>query len=238
MKIRGIVVITDILNKAKRDNRTVLTEIESKGILMEANFECNETHLATSKADAVRLSREIGYPVVLKISSSDITHKSDAGGVKTNLKNQATVRKAYDEIVTACSTAYPNATIEGVSVQAMVKEGVELIVGMILDENFGPVIMFGLGGMFVEVLNDVSFRIAPIEMRDAEEMINEVKGKKLLNGYRGMDPVNIGILKEMLCDLSVFVVKNSVIKEIDLNPVVAFQDRAVIVDARMVLNDF
>ena len=230
-------VIGDILNKARGENRTILNEIESKAILREANIPCNATYFAPSKEAAGRLSCDIGYPVVLKISSQDITHKSDAGGVKVNIQNDAGVHEAYDEILAACKTAFPNARVEGVSVQAMIKEGIELILGMSLDENFGSVIMFGLGGIFVEVLNDVSFRIGPLEMRDVDEMIHEIKGKKLLLGYRGMNPVNMSTLKEMLLNLSLFVEKYPVFKEIDLNPVVAFKNRVVVVDARMVLTN-
>ena len=136
----------DILNQARKEKRSVLTEIEAKQILNEAGISCTDTLLASDKAAAVRISDEIGYPVVLKISSVDITHKSDAGGVKVNLKDKAAVEQAYDDIMASCTAKYPNADIEGVSVQGMAKAGTEVIIGMTKDPSFGPVLMFGLGG--------------------------------------------------------------------------------------------
>ena len=139
------------------------------------------------------LAEQIGYPVVLKISSVDITHKSDAGGVKVNLKDRAAVEKAYDDIMAAARAKFPDANIEGISVQGMARMGIEIIMGMIKDANFGPVVMFGSGGVLVEVLKDVSFRIVPIEAADAEEMTSEIQGRKLLEGYRGQDPADIPV---------------------------------------------
>ncbi len=226
----------EILNKARQEKRTVLTEIEAKQILKTAGINCTETRLASTTAQAVSISEEIGYPVVLKISSVDITHKSDAGGVKINLKSRAEVEKAFDQIISACKAACPNANIEGVAVQGMAKMGTEIIMGMIKDANFGPVVMFGLGGVLVEVLKDVAFRIVPIEKADAAEMIDEIQGKKLLEGYRGQDPADIPCLQEMLVKLSDFVHSTPTIEEIDMNPVFAYKDGAVVVDARIILS--
>jgi acyl-CoA synthetase (NDP forming) len=229
-------IVDDILQKARGEKRTVLTEIEAKQILGEAGIPCTDTRLAEDKAKAVALSDEMGYPVVLKVSSVEITHKSDAGGVKINLKDAAAVEAAYDEIMTACKTAYPQAVIEGVAVQGMAKIGTEIIMGMIRDESFGPVVMFGLGGVLVEVLKDVAFRIVPIETRDAVEMIEEIQGKKLLEGYRGQDPADIPCLQEMLVKLSDFVDRTPGIEEIDMNPVFAYEAGAAVVDARIILS--
>ncbi|MEJ2040809.1 MAG: acetate--CoA ligase family protein [Desulfosarcinaceae bacterium] len=229
-------IVDDILNKAKDEKRTVLTEIEAKQILREAGIHCTDTRLATDKAQAVSLSEEIGYPVVLKISSVDMTHKSDAGGVKVNLDSRDEVEKAYDEIMASCKAAYPGADIEGVAVQGMARTGTEIIMGMIKDPSFGPVVMFGLGGVLVEVLKDVSFRIVPIEKNDAIEMIEEIQGKKLLEGYRGQDPVDIPFLQEMLVRLSDFIERTPGIEEIDMNPVFGYKDGAAVVDARIILS--
>jgi acyl-CoA synthetase (NDP forming) len=226
----------EILAQAKKENRTVLTEIEAKQILMESGITCTDTRLATAKDAAVKLSEQFGYPVVLKVSSVDITHKSDAGGVKVNLKNKAEVEDAFDTIMRSCRTAVPTARIEGVSVQRMARPGIEVIVGMIKDPSFGPVVMFGLGGVFVEVLEDVAFRIVPIERSDAEDMINEIKGKKLLEGYRGQEPADVAYLQQMLLRLSDFVNTTPEIEEIDMNPVFAYRDGAVVVDARIILS--
>ena len=229
-------LVDDILQQAREEKRTVLTEIEAKQILAEAGIPCTDTRLAEDKAKAVALSEAIGYPVVLKVSSVEITHKSDAGGVKVNLEDGAAVEAAYDEIMASCRAAYPEAVIEGVAVQGMARMGLEIIMGMIKDESFGPVVMFGLGGVLVEVLKDVAFRIVPIEENDAVEMIDEIQGKKLLEGYRGQDPADIPCLQEMLVKLSDFVDRTPGIEEIDMYPVFAYQEGAAVVDARIILS--
>jgi acyl-CoA synthetase (NDP forming) len=225
-----------ILQKAREEKRTVLTEIEAKQILAEVGINCTRTFLAGSKEMAINIAEELGYPVVLKVSSVDISHKSDAGGVKVNLLDRGAVAKAYDEIMTSCRAYAPDANIEGVSVQGMAKKGVEIIMGMIKDPSFGPVVMFGLGGVLVEVLKDVSFRIVPIDKTDAEEMTSEIQGRKLLAGYRGQDPVDVAGLQDMLVKLSSFVDATPGIEEIDMNPVFAYSDGAVVVDARIILS--
>jgi len=229
--------VKEILRQAKKEKRTVLTEIEAKQVFTEAGINCTDTRLARTKEDAVSLSEEIGFPVVLKISSVNITHKSDAGGVKVNLKDKVEVENAFDMIMRSAREKFPDADIEGISVQRMAKSGTEIIIGMIKDAQFGPVLMFGLGGILVEVLKDVAFRIVPLEKRDASEMIKEIKGYKLLEGYRGQDPVDIPYLEDMLIKLSVFVDNMPEIKEIDMNPVFAYKDGAVVVDARIVLEE-
>ena len=226
----------EILARARQENRTVLTEIEAKQLLIQAGINCTDTRLAETKDEAVKLSDQFGYPVVLKVSSVDITHKSDAGGVKVNLKTKTEVENAFDSILLSCRAAVPTARIEGISVQSMAKPGIEVIIGVIKDPSFGPVIMFGLGGVFVEILKDVAFRIVPIEKSDAEEMINEIKGKKLLEGYRGQEPADIASLQQMLLKLSELVNATPAIKEIDMNPVFAYKDGAVVVDARIILS--
>ncbi|MBU2511529.1 acetate--CoA ligase family protein [bacterium] len=227
--------VTKIIDQARSEKRTVLTEIEAKQILLEAGIGCTKTKLASTKEQAVSLCEEFGYPVVLKISSVDITHKSDAGGVKVNLKDKTEMEAAFDEIMTSCRAKFPDANIEGISVQKMAKPGIEVIIGMTKDPSFGPVLMFGLGGVFVEVLKDVAFRIVPLEKVDASEMIEEIKGKKLLEGYRGQDPADIPCLEEMLLKLSAFIDGTPGIQEIDMNPVFAYKEGAVVVDARIIL---
>ena len=229
-------IVDDILKKAREEKRTVLTEIEAKQILGEAGINCTDTRLATTRDEAVAISEGIGYPVVLKISSVDITHKSDAGGVKVNLPDKSAVENAFDQIMASCTAKYPDADIEGIAVQAMAEAGVEVIMGMTKDPSFGPVLMFGLGGIFVEVLKDVAFRIVPLERIDASEMIGEIKGKKLLEGYRGQDPADIPFLEDMLLKLSGLVDKTEGLAEIDMNPVFAYKQGAVVVDARIILS--
>jgi len=226
-----------VLNKARKEGRTLLTEIESKELLKEAGISIIETRLASSAGEAVFLSKEFGFPVVLKISSPDIVHKSDAGGVKTGLRNASQVRKAYKEIITTVKQKHPEAEIVGISVQPMVKTGGEVIIGMSKDAQFGPVLMFGLGGILVEILKDVSFRIVPLTARDAREMIHEIKGYPILEGYRDQEPANVPILEEILLKVSDFAEKNPEIKEFDLNPILAFRDGAIAVDARVMLEE-
>ena len=226
-----------ILKKAKEQRRTVLTEIESKQLIEEAGMSVVPTKLAKSMKEAVALSKQSGFPVVLKIASPDIIHKSDAGGVKVGLKNAAQVNRAYREIITSVTQRHPKAIIDGVSVQPMAKPGVEVIIGMSKDAQFGPVLMFGLGGILVEILKDISFRIVPLTRRDAREMIKEIKGYPVLEGYRGKEPVNIPSLEEMLLKVSDFAEQNPEIKELDLNPIFAYRDGAIAVDARIVLEE-
>jgi acyl-CoA synthetase (NDP forming) len=216
-------------------NQNLLTEVESKGLLKKAGIPVVEAKLARTKREAVSLSKEAGFPVVLKISSPDVIHKSDSGGVKLGLANATQVGKAYSEIVASVTKAFPKALIEGVSVQRMAPPGVEVIVGMSKDAQFGPVLMFGLGGILVEVLKDVSFRIVPVSERDAGEMIREIKGYPVLEGYRGQKPASITALEKLIVKVSQFVEKNPQIKELDLNPVFAYHDKAVAVDARVIL---
>ncbi len=224
-----------IIAKARKEGRTLLTEIEAKELLKEAGINVVETKLATSKEEAVAISQKFGFPVALKIASADVIHKSDAGGVKLGLKTAAQVGKAYDDIMKSIKKAFPDAKIEGVSVQTMAKPGVEVIIGMSKDAQFGPVLMFGLGGVLVEILKDVSFRIVPLLKRDAKEMVRDIKGFPLLQGYRGSEPVDVENLENMLLKVSDFVEKTPEVKELDLNPIFAYKDGAVAVDARVIL---
>ncbi len=224
-----------IFNKAKEEGRSVLTEFESKEVLKQAGIPVVETRLATTREEAARLSREIGFPVAMKIASPDVIHKSDSGGVRLNLNNMKEVKSAYDDITHRVSQQYPHAILHGVSVQKMLPSGTEVIIGTSKDPQFGPVIMFGLGGIFVEVLKDISFRIIPVDQRDAQEMIGEIKGYLLLQGYRGKEPANIAALVEMILKISNLVEENPQIKELELNPIFAYGDRAVAVDARILL---
>lgn len=226
---------SDIIKKALKSKRTALTEVESKQLVAEAGFPVVETRLAKTKAQAIATSKEMGFPVALKIVSPDIIHKSDLGGVKLGVANAAQVGRAYAEIVAAARRQGPKVAIHGVSVQKMAKPGVEVIMGMSKDDQFGPVLMFGLGGVFVEVLKDVAFRIVPLLRRDASQMIREIKGYPLLEGYRGQEPANISVLEDLLLKLSDFVDKTPQIKELDLNPIMAYSDGAVAVDARVIL---
>jgi acetate---CoA ligase (ADP-forming) subunit beta len=217
------------------EKRVLLTEVEAKEMVQKAGIPVVETRLARTQKEAISFCKEMGFPVVMKIISPDIIHKSDVGGVKLGLANPTQVGQAYQEMMSSVQQKMPAARIDGVSVQKMARAGVELIIGMAKDPQFGPVIMFGLGGILVELLKDVSFRIVPLTKRDASEMIREIKGYALLQGYRGQEPVNIPCLEDLILKVSDFIEKNPQIKELDFNPLIGYKDSIVAVDARIVL---
>ncbi|HEY97453.1 MAG TPA: acetyl-CoA synthetase [Dehalococcoidia bacterium] len=226
-----------IIEQARSENRLFLTEIESKTLLGQAGVNCNLTELATTASEAISLSERLGYPVALKIASPDIIHKNDGGGVILALDTPEKVENAYREILENIHQQKPQAKIHGISVQKMAPPGVPVIIGMSKDPQFGPVIMFGLGGLLVEIIEDISLRISPLTRKDAAEMIREVKGYKLLTGYRGQPPANLPALEDMLMAVSDFAEQTNVVKEIDLNPVIAASNDAVAVDATVVFEE-
>ncbi|MBI4328981.1 MAG: acetate--CoA ligase family protein [Chloroflexi bacterium] len=227
--------VSELVGAARAAERAVLTEEESKRLLREAGIPVTETRLAASRRAAQATAKELGFPVVLKLASPDITHKSDVGGVRLSLKSASEVGKAYDEILASAREKAPRARIQGVTVQPMAPPGVEVIAGMSKDPQFGPVLMFGLGGVAVEVLKDVAFRIVPLTRRDAAQMIREIKSYPLLTGFRSIPPVDLKALEEILLRLSELADATPELAEIDLNPIVATQSGAVAVDARVVL---
>ena len=226
----------EIIQNVMSEGRSLLTEKESKDLIKKAGINVVDTRLAVSKEEAVGIGDQLGYPVVMKISSKEVTHKSDAGGVKLGIQSSEELGIAYDEIYASVADKFPKATIEGVTVQKAARPGVEVIIGMFTDAQFGPVLMFGLGGIFVEVIKDVSFRIVPLAQKDSKRMIREIKGYPLLEGYRGQEKVDISNLESILLNLSKFVEQYPEIKEFDLNPIFAYSDGAVVVDARVILN--
>ncbi|MEM2538746.1 MAG: acetate--CoA ligase family protein, partial [Candidatus Methanomethylicia archaeon] len=180
-------------------------------------------------------SREIGYPVVFKIVSPDIIHKSDVGGVIINIKNEEEAKNAYKKIMDNVKKHNPNAKIVGILVQEMAPAGLEVIIGGIKDPQFGHAIMFGLGGIFVEILKDVTFRIVPITREDAEEMIREIRGYPLLKGYRGQPPVDENAIIEALMKTSKLLMDFPKIEQLDLNPIFAYEKGIKVIDARIIL---
>jgi acyl-CoA synthetase (NDP forming) len=223
-----------IIQKAKKEKRSLL-ETEAKELLKEYGIPVPDFKLIKSEEEISGLAKEMNFPIAMKIVSSDIIHKTDAGGVKLNIKDEMEARLAYQEIISKAKKYNKNAKISGAIVDSMIPEGTEIIIGMMKDPHFGPVIMFGLGGIFVEVLKDISFRILPIEARDAEEMISEIKGYKILEGIRGEAPKDIQAIKDLLLKISQLTLENPEISEIDLNPVFLFGKGLQVVDARMIL---
>lgn len=236
LSTRQFMSFESVLAQARAEGRTLLNEVEAKSLLKDAGVPVANTTLATSREEAQAQADAAGYPVVLKVVSPDIAHKSDVGGVKLNLKDREAVGAAYDEIVANSKKAVANARINGVAVQHMAPQGTEVIVGMTTDPQFGPVMMFGLGGIMVEVLKDVSFRLVPLEEKDADQMINEIKGRPVLAGVRGQPPADVAALKQAILKVSQFVEAHPEVQELDLNPVFAYPDGALAVDARIVIS--
>jgi acetyltransferase len=209
-----------------------LSEFQCKRILRCYGIPVTSEGLASSEEMAVEQARELGYPVALKIQSGEILHKTEAGGIRLDLTSDDEVRAAYQEVVANSKRYAPDAAVQGVLVQEMLKDGVEVIIGTTRDPLFGHVIMFGLGGIFVEALRDVSFRIAPLTRRDAEEMIQEIKGYRVLQGMRGKPPADVGAIVDAILRVSQLVTDHAdEIEELDINPLVVFPEGAKAVDA-------
>lgn len=225
-----------IIEKARSEQRTVVLEHEAREILTAYGFNQPTYTLAVTSAEAVETWKEIGGPVAMKIVSPQIVHKSDIGGVFLNLNNEGEIQEAFSEIMTSAKKYHQDADIRGVLVMPMARAGIECIIGGICDDTFGPTVMFGLGGIFVEVLGDVSFRVAPINATTAKEMIEEIKGAPILQGIRGQKPVRMDELAETLQRLSVLLAAEKQIAEIDLNPVFVDEEGVSLVDARMILH--
>ncbi|MHA2309014.1 MAG: acetate--CoA ligase family protein [Candidatus Heimdallarchaeaceae archaeon] len=226
--------ISSILKGIKDLNREILTYEESRRIMELAGIPLNKMRLATNLKEGIEKANTLGYPVVLKIISEDVLHKSDSGGVKVGINSEDDLKEAYEDMIQSVKKHYPVAKIEGVSIEEMV-EGVELFLGINTDLQFGKMIAFGIGGVFVEVYKDVSFRLIPVTKQDVEEMIDEIEGKKILDGYRGMPVVNKKELVLLILRISKLVEENPSIKEMDLNPVVGTEDGLKAIDARIVL---
>ena len=228
--------IKSLLEKARAAGRTNLTEYEAKQVLAKAALSVTREGIAANEAHAVACAQQIGFPVVLKVASPDILHKSDCGGVKLNLKNTDEVRGAYRDIMEAAKAAHPHADVQGVLVQEMVPAGIETILGVANRPPFGPVVAFGVGGVFVEVLKDVTFRLAPLDPSSAAEMLDDIRAARMLNGYRGLPAANRAELSRTIALLSELAVKLSdEVEELDINPLVVSADRAVAVDALITL---
>jgi len=215
--------VKKILDNAKKEKRSALLEEEGQEILRAYGFPLPASKLAKSKKEAVAASKKIGYPVVLKIASPQIIHKSDAGGVKVNLQNAKDVENAFDTIIKNAKKYNKKADIKGVLVVEMVKGGKEMIIGSKLEPGFGPVVMLGMGGIYVEVLKDVTFRLAPMTNIEADDMISSIKTKKILEGVRGEKPSDIKKLSECIQRLSQLVSDFNEIKELDMNPVLVME---------------
>ena len=227
--------ISAIFAQANKEGRKFLLETEAKNVCTEYGIPVTKFSVAKNAEEAVKSAEKIGYPVVMKIVSPDVIHKFDVGGVLINLKTAREVESAFKKILENVKKHNPNAKIIGITVQEMAPASTEVIVGAIKDPQFGQTLMFGLGGIFVEILKDVTFRIAPITEQEAREMIIEVKAYPLLQGYRGQPPADIDAIAKILLATSRLIMDYPQIKELDLNPVIVYEKGAKTVDARIIL---
>jgi acyl-CoA synthetase (NDP forming) len=235
MEVTALNETSKIISQAQNEGRKALLETEAKAICMEYAIPVTKFKLAKNEREAAEFAEEIGYPVVLKIVSPDIIHKSDAGGVMVNLKSKVEVQDAYGKILENAKKYKATAKIAGVLVQEMAPQSTEVTVGAIKDLQFGQTLMLGLGGVFVELLKDVTFRIAPITQEDAHEMVTKVKAYPLLKGYRNTPPADLDAIINVLLNTSKLVMDYPEIKELDLNPIMAYEKGAKTVDARIIL---
>jgi acetyl-CoA synthetase (ADP-forming) len=227
--------IDKIFQVAKAENRNFLFEHEAKMLCGLYGIPITKIEVAKTEDAAVAAAKKIGYPIVLKIVSPQVLHKSDAGGVIVGVTDEKGIREGYQKIVSNIKKNVPAAVIEGILVQEMAPKGTEIIIGSTVDPTFGPTIMFGLGGIFVEILKDVSFRLAPITKDDAWEMLDEIKAKKMLDGPRGTAKADKETIVNTLLSVSKMLMECPEIKELDMNPILVYEKGARAVDARVIL---
>lgn len=226
-----------ILEKARSEGRKKLLEHESLFLCSYYDIPVPKFAIASNSAEAAELAKKIGFPVVLKVISPDILHKSDVGGVILDIRTPEEAQEKFITILRNIKLRSPNARVEGVLIQEMLPKGLEVIVGGTRDPYFGPTVMFGVGGVFVEVLKDVSFRVAPLTLPDAEEMIRDVRGYSLFKGYRGEGPRDEAAVVDVLLKFSRLITELEEISEADLNPLIVYEEgRGVkVADARFIL---
>lgn len=225
----------DIIANALKDGRNFLYEYEAKRLCKHYGIPTTEFLYATTVEEAVKYAEIIGFPVVVKLVSRDVLHKSDVGGVVLNVTSKEEVISACNKIKENLSKRMPSATLEGYLVESMLERSVEVIVGALRDAQFGPIVSFGLGGVFVEVLRDVSFRAIPLSRDDALEMIMETKGYEVLRGARGYGPLDIEAVVDIILKVSRMVEELPQIDQLDLNPIYVYPKGARVVDARVIL---
>lgn len=225
-----------IFEIVRNENRKNLTEIESREVLEHYKIPVVGAEFVHSVERATEFAKKNGYPVVLKIVSPDIIHKTDVNGLILNIRNKKELYESFYQLIKNIKKNVPEADIEGIFVQQMIEGEYEVFVGGKWDQTFNQTIAFGLGGIFVEVFDDVSFRIVPITKRDALEMVKEIKAYKILKGYRGKKPANIKSLVDILMKTSNMLEQNPEIKELDINPIFPLPKKAVAVDARIIID--
>jgi len=223
---------SQIFKKVKRDKRKILFESEAREILGYYKIPVPKWNVVKKVANAVTFSKKIGFPVALKIVSREIIHKTDVGGVFLNLNSEKEVEQAFNQIIKNVKKHKPKARIDGILVQKMIKDGQEVIVGGKKDTQFDQVLMFGGGGVLVELIEDTSFRVIPVNKKDAEEMMQETKVYQILKGFRGKK-YDVNSVLNILLKTSKLLEQNPEISELDLNPVIVLPKNAFVVDARI-----
>jgi acetyl-CoA synthetase (ADP-forming) len=227
--------LKEIFKKVKKSRRNNLTELEAREVLTHYKIPVVEGEVVRTIESAKKFVERSGYPVVLKVVSRQIVHKTDVGGVMLNIRNEKELYQAYHQIIKNIEKNAPNARIDGFFIQKMMPRDREVIIGGKQDPTFGQTIAFGFGGIFVEVFEDVSFRIVPITKEDAVKMIKEIKAYKILKGYRGKKPVDFKALVDILLKTSRMLEENPEIKELDINPIFALPSGAFAGDARIII---
>lgn len=224
--------VKEIFDRVRAEKRSYVLEHEAKEALSLYGINTTREAICKTPDDAAKAGEKIGFPVVLKVVSPDVVHKTDSGGVIVGIKNRDESEKAFIKIMENQKKFNPKADIRGISVQEMAK-GEEIIIGAVKDPQFGPMVMLGIGGIFVEIFKDVSYRLIPIEKIDAEEMLSELKGYPLLCGARGREIVSLESIKITLQNVSRFLIDFDEIKEMDLNPIFVNKEKAIVADARI-----
>jgi acyl-CoA synthetase (NDP forming) len=222
--------------------QTVLKEGRPFMLANEAQQICNfhhiptpSSHITLSVKEAVLKATDIGFPVVLKVISPQILHKSDAGGVILNIRDEEELEVEYEKLVAEIGIREPSAKVLGIMVEKMMPPSTEVIVGGIRDSQFGPSIMFGIGGIFAEIYDDVAFRVAPIDKIDASNLMHDLKGYKLLEGARGRPPADLDSITNILTNVSDLMMEHEAVNQLDLNPVIVYSDSACAVDTRIII---
>ena len=228
--------VKKIIKDSLSANKQSLLEPECKAILSGCGLPIPRSVLIKNKKEFKTKAKKLTPPYVLKVVSQDILHKSDIGGVVTDIKNIKELNNVWTKMVKNISHKMPTARIDGFLLEEMSPKGVEVIIGGLRDTQFGPVVMFGTGGISVELMKDVSYRLAPLDKKEAIEMIREVKGYPLLTGFRGSKPADIESLSEAIIKLSEILIKIKDIKEIEINPLLVYEKGVAAVDVRIILN--
>jgi acetyl-CoA synthetase (ADP-forming) len=224
-----------LITDAIQADRKSLLEPEAKVLLSAFDIPVPKYVFVKSAGDGIEAANNMGYPVVLKVVSRDILHKTEAGGVMTGIRDAGGIQDSFNEMIFEISDHYPTAVVEGFLIEKMVDKGVEVIVGGVRDAQFGPAVMFGIGGVTVELLKDVCFRLAPVTKEECLDMIKEIRAYPLLTGYRGSEPCDVDAITDVIVKVGNIMSEMNEINEMEINPLIVYPEGSMAVDARIVL---